>query len=170
MGVATILGQRWRLESPWVSTRRLNWPAKMQCSSSLLLLRWPSSAGLEKTTFFTKIVPLCSRLTAFGHYLKHEFKNSQKCFVFERFILGHFEPSPPHLARSRRDLGVNAALHPKNAPLCSRLLVFLKSAPSRRRKRRKTHGLGSVLKMSATLQPFACFASKIASRPQATLT
>jgi len=112
----------------------------------------------RENALFRKNAPLCSRLIVFGVDARQPSKKCQKHVVLERFILGHFGPSPPHLARSLRDLGVNAALPPKNAPLCSRLLVFLKSAPSRRRKPRKTHGSGSILKMSATLQPFACFA------------
>ena len=47
----------------------------------------------------------------------------------------------------------------KNAPLCSRLLVFFRSTPRWARKPHKTRGVESILKMNTPLQPFTHFAA-----------
>ena len=107
---------------------------------------------------FYKICKTPSVLNDFGLQRKDKLKNKQKMRVWERFILEHIEPSSPHLDRSRCDLGVNAALSSKNTLLCSRLLVFLKSALRRGRKPCENRCGLTILKKSTTLQPFARFA------------
>ena len=111
-----------------------------------------------ENTIFTKSAPLSARLTVFDDSIETCSKKSQKHEVFWWFILKRLETSCPNLDRSLRDLGVNAALSQKKAPLCSRLLVFLKSLPSRARRQRVLRVFWALLKMSATLQPFACLA------------
>ena len=89
---------------------------------------------------------------------KTSFKTAKNPMLFECFILGHVGPSYLHRDRSRCHLDANAASSSKNAPLCSRLLVLLKSTPRRARKPCKTPAFWAILKTSTTLQPFARFA------------
>ena len=93
-----------------------------------------------------------------GSTEKTSSKTANKTMLFECFILGHVGPSYLHRDRSRCHLDANAASSSKNAPLCSRLLVLMKSALRRARKQCKTHAFCVILKTSTTLQPFARFA------------
>ena len=87
-----------------------------------------------ENTLFTKSAPLSGRFNVFDAHVARRSEKYQKRLVFERLILRHFGTSSRHLDRTRRDLDVKAAQYSKCAPLCSRLLVFLKSMSRRARK------------------------------------
>ena len=152
--MATILRKRWCLESLLTLSSKVKTCAPLSQSSLIWLyfrgrdVVWNVGA---KKTFFLKYTKTPGVLTVFGHQGKDDFKNSQKLKVFDCFMLNHFGSFPPHLDRSRRDLDLNTALSPKNAPLCSRLLVFLTSAPSRAREPGVLRVFLAIMKMSATL-------------------
>ena len=97
-------------------------------------------------------------LNVFGRVREAVLKNSQKLKAFDRFILKPFGPSSAKLDRYGRDLCASVALSAKRTPLCSRLLVFFRSMSGWRPKPSVLQGLGSIMIMSATLQPFAYFA------------
>ena len=78
-----------------------------------------------------KSAPLSIRFIVFDAYVATCSEKYRKRMVFERFILRHVGTSSPHLDWNRRDLGVKAAQYSKCVPLCSRLLVFLKSMSGR---------------------------------------
>ena len=94
-------------------------------------------------------------LNVFGRVREAVLKNSQKLKAFDRFILRPFGPSSAKLDRYGRDLCASVALSAKRTPLCSRLLVFFRSMSGWRPKPSVLQGLGSIMIMSATLQPFA---------------
>ena len=137
MGVASILSRRCYLETS------LDLDSKMEkrhhsaaiCSFSLCTaLKMTVFRPSYENTILMKSAPLSGQINVFDAHVARRSEKYQKRLVFARFILRHFGTSSRHLDRTRRDLDVKAAQYSKCAPLCSRLLVFLKSMSRRARK------------------------------------
>ena len=70
-----------------------------------------------ENTIFTKSAPLSSRFLVFDVYAQTGSEKYQKRMLFDRFILGHFGTSSPHLDRTCRDLGSGRMWCEGDAPI-----------------------------------------------------